>query len=94
MRAQPVPFLLNIFRWLLVAIPATACNSLLSYIQNKLAMQYRTRLTEEVMRQYLGDEEDQSKIFYKMGEFAVPRRMSTLTTMLANLDDRIQNADQ
>ncbi|KLO20044.1 hypothetical protein SCHPADRAFT_992162 [Schizopora paradoxa] len=77
-RAQPVPFLLNIFRWLLVAIPATACNSLLSYIQNKLAMQYRTRLTEEVMKQYLGDEVDQSKIFYKM----------------ANLDDRIQNADQ
>ncbi len=66
-RAQPVPFLLNIFKWLLVAIPATACNSLLSYIQNKLAMQYRTRLTEEVMKQYLDGEGDQGKIFYKMG---------------------------
>lgn len=66
MRAQPLPFLLNILRWLLVAIPATACNSLLSYIQNKLAIAYRTRLTEEVMKQYLGNEEDQSKIFYKM----------------------------
>lgn len=65
-RAQPLPFLLNILRWLLVAIPATACNSLLSYIQNKLAIAYRTRLTEEVMKQYLGNEEDQSKIFYKM----------------------------
>ena len=77
-RAQPVPFLLNILRWLLVAVPATACNSLLSYIQNKLAIAYRTRLTEEVMKQYFGDDDDQSKIFYKM----------------ANLDDRIQNADQ
>ena len=69
MRAQPVPFLLNILRWLLVAIPATACNSLLSYVQNKLAISYRTRLTEEVMKQYLGDEEDQAKIFYKMGKW-------------------------
>ena len=69
MRAQPLPFLLNILRWLLVAIPATACNSLLSYIQNKLAIAYRTRLTQEVMKQYLGDEQDQSKIFYKMGEY-------------------------
>ncbi|TDL28871.1 hypothetical protein BD410DRAFT_249926 [Rickenella mellea] len=77
-RAQPLQFLFNIIRWLLVAIPATGCNSLLSYIQSKLAIAYRTRLTEEVMKQYLGDEDDQSKIFYKM----------------ANLDDRIQNADQ
>lgn len=30
------------------------------------------------MKQYFGDEQDQSKTFYKM----------------ANLDDRIQNADQ
>ena len=77
MRAQPLPFLLNILRWLLVAIPATACNSLLSYIQNKLAIAYRTRLTQEVMKQYLGDEEDQSKIFYKMGA-----RQSTLDVRL------------
>ncbi|KAF8266209.1 ABC transporter transmembrane region 2-domain-containing protein [Lactarius quietus] len=37
-RAQTVPFLLNIIRWLLVAIPATWTNSWLSYIQNKLAI--------------------------------------------------------
>ncbi|KAI5123755.1 hypothetical protein M0805_000346 [Coniferiporia weirii] len=77
-RAQPLPFFFNILRWLVVAIPATACNSLLSYIQDKLVIAYRTRLTSEVMKQYLGDEKDQSKIFYKM----------------ANLDDRIQNPDQ
>lgn len=67
-RAQPLPFLLNILRWLLVAIPATACNSLLSFIQSKLAIAYRTRLTAEVMKQYLGTEDDQSMVFYKMGE--------------------------
>lgn len=41
---------------------------MLSYIQNKLALAYRTRLTKEVMDMYLGaDGEDQEKIFYKMG---------------------------
>ena len=70
MRAQPVPFLLNILRWLLVAIPATWTNSWLSYVQNKLALAYRTRLTQEVMKQYLGDDHDPHdlKVFYKLGE--------------------------
>lgn len=65
-RARPGEFLFNILRWLLVAIPATGCNSLLGYIQNKLAIAYRTRLTEEVMKQYLEGEGDQKQTFYKM----------------------------
>ncbi|KAJ3552816.1 hypothetical protein NM688_g3953 [Phlebia brevispora] len=78
-RAQPLAFLLNILKWLLVAVPATWTNSWLSYIQNKLSLAYRTRLTQEVMKQYLGDGGEQNgKIFYK----------------LANLDDRIKNPDQ
>jgi ATP-binding cassette subfamily D (ALD) long-chain fatty acid import protein len=58
----------NILRWLLVAIPATWTNSWLSYIQSKLAIAYRTRLTKEVMRQYLGEEGDATsgKIYYKL----------------------------
>ena len=69
-RAQPAPFLLNILKWLLVAIPATWTNSWLSYVQNKLALAYRTRLTEEVMKQYLGSDQEgeNSKVFYKLGE--------------------------
>ena len=68
MRAQPIPFLLNILRWLLVAIPATWTNSWLSYIQNKLALAYRTRLTNEAMKQYLGEDKQvhDLKIFYKL----------------------------
>ncbi|EJF66416.1 hypothetical protein DICSQDRAFT_75073 [Dichomitus squalens LYAD-421 SS1] len=79
-RAQFVPFLFNILRWLLVAIPATWTNSWLGYVENKLALAYRTRLTREVMKQYLGDESDPTdlKTFYK----------------LANLDDRVKNPDQ
>jgi ATP-binding cassette, subfamily D (ALD), peroxisomal long-chain fatty acid import protein len=70
-RAQPLQFFWNILRWLLVAIPATWTNSWLSYIQNKLAIAYRTRLTQEVMRQYLGGEGQKSegKVYYKLGWF-------------------------
>ncbi|TFK76772.1 hypothetical protein BDN72DRAFT_754436 [Pluteus cervinus] len=79
-RAQPSQFFFNILRWLLVAIPATWTNSWLSYIQNKLAIAYRTRLTQEVMKQYLDDESGgaDGKVYYK----------------LSNLDDRIKNPDQ
>ncbi|KAF9458333.1 ABC transporter transmembrane region 2-domain-containing protein [Collybia nuda] len=79
-RAQPLEFFWNILRWLLVAIPATWTNSWLSYIQNKLAIAYRTRLTREVMKQYLGEEAEgpEGKVYYK----------------LSNLDDRVKNPDQ
>ncbi|KAF9478026.1 adrenoleukodystrophy protein [Pholiota conissans] len=79
-RAQPLQFFYNILRWLIVAIPATWTNSWLSYIQNKLSIAYRTRLTQEVMKQYLGDEGEgtDGKAYYK----------------LSNLDDRIKNPDQ
>ncbi|PBL00960.1 hypothetical protein ARMGADRAFT_915749 [Armillaria gallica] len=79
-RAQPLQFFLNILRWLCVAIPATWTNSWLSYVQNKLTIAYRTRLTNVIMQQYLGDEDEgaHGKVYYK----------------LSNLDDRIKNPDQ
>ncbi|KAK0208396.1 ABC transporter transmembrane region 2-domain-containing protein [Desarmillaria ectypa] len=79
-RAQPLQFFFNILRWLCVAIPATWTNSWLSYVQNKLTIAYRTRLTNVIMQQYLGDEDEgaHGKVYYK----------------LSNLDDRIKNPDQ
>ncbi|KZP00691.1 adrenoleukodystrophy protein [Calocera viscosa TUFC12733] len=78
-RAQPRAFLLNIARWMLVAVPATYTNSMLSYVQSKLAIAYRTRLTRHVMDLYLGTEEEGGEgAFYQ----------------LANLDDRTTDADQ
>jgi len=87
-----MPFLFNILRWLLVAIPGRFCftfsglsdlrsaatytNSMLTYIQNKLAIAYRTRLTKEVMKEYLGeDADDEAKIFYKMGKVSSIRNI-------------------
>ncbi|CAE6463760.1 unnamed protein product [Rhizoctonia solani] len=77
-RAETVPFLLNLLRWLLVAIPATYTNSMLGYIQTKIGIAYRTRLTEQVLNTYLGTENGEDKVYYKM----------------SNLDDRIKNPDQ
>lgn len=70
---------------------------MLGYIQNKLAIAYRTRLTEAAVKQYLGENEgDESKVFYKMGECSGWFLLVTNLTCpsLANLDDRIKNADQ
>jgi ATP-binding cassette subfamily D (ALD) long-chain fatty acid import protein len=93
-RARPLEFFFNILRWLLVAIPATWTNSWLSYIQSKLALAYRTRLTQAVIGQYLGDDGAGDKMYYKICES--PRLTSEIDLMSApaNLDDRIKNPDQ
>ena len=70
-RRQPKLFFLNILKWLMVAIPATLTNSWISFLQNKLAIAYRTRLTKEVMDQYLGNqahEGPEGKVYYKLCE--------------------------
>ncbi|WVQ70989.1 hypothetical protein IAR50_000514 [Cryptococcus sp. DSM 104548] len=83
--ANPTLFLMNITRWLLIAIPATYTNSMLEYLQSELGLAYRSRLTNHALNTYLDPPETQvegdvsgEQLFYK----------------LANLDDRIKNADQ
>lgn len=86
------------FPQLLVAIPATWTNSWLSYIQNKLSLAYRTRLTRRVMGQYLGEDESEGtseKIYYKLCKLpSTIVSVLSLTGCLANLDDRIKIPDQ
>lgn len=48
--------------WMLVAIPATYCNSMLAFMQSKLALAFRSRLTSHVHSLYLAN-----KVFYKVG---------------------------
>ncbi|CAK5279922.1 unnamed protein product [Mycena citricolor] len=79
-RGQTRQFFYNIIRWLLVAIPATWTNSWLNFVQSKLALAYRSKLTNAVLGEYLGKgaEGADGKVYYK----------------LSNLDDRVVNADQ
>ena len=89
-RGKGNDFLKGLVWWMLVAIPATFTNSMvsysrckpsqtvltppqLSYHQCKLALQYRTRLTNHIHNSYLSN-----MTFYA----------------LSALDDRIKNADQ
>jgi ATP-binding cassette, subfamily D (ALD), peroxisomal long-chain fatty acid import protein len=46
-------FLMRIFWWMLIAIPATFTNSMLSYHQAELSLRYRTRLTHYIHDKYL-----------------------------------------
>lgn len=54
-RGKGRDFLLGIIWWMLIAIPATITNSMLSYHQCKLSLQYRTRLTNHIHDKYLSN---------------------------------------
>jgi len=61
-RGKGKDFLLGIVWWMVVAVPATFTNSMLSYHQCKLALQYRTRLTQHIHSKYLSQ-----MTFYTLG---------------------------
>ncbi|CAG8957726.1 hypothetical protein HYFRA_00000062 [Hymenoscyphus fraxineus] len=52
-RGKGRDFLIGIVWWMLIAIPATFTNSMLSYHQCKLSLQYRTKLTNYIHDKYL-----------------------------------------
>ncbi|KKY22498.1 putative abc fatty acid [Diplodia seriata] len=52
-RGKGKDFLGGLVWWMAVAIPATFTNSMLSYHQCKLSLQYRTRLTNYIHNKYL-----------------------------------------
>ncbi|CDS14482.1 hypothetical protein LRAMOSA06651 [Lichtheimia ramosa] len=55
-------FLTGLAYWFAIAIPATYTNSMIRYLQSKLSIGFRTRLTRYVHDLYLDNEE---KTFYK-----------------------------
>ncbi|KAI9697330.1 MAG: hypothetical protein M1820_007836 [Bogoriella megaspora] len=54
-RGKGKDFLGGLVWWMIVAIPATFTNSMLSFHQCKLSLQYRTRLTNYIHSRYLGN---------------------------------------
>ncbi|KAF7597619.1 hypothetical protein BBP40_000097 [Aspergillus hancockii] len=52
-RGKGKDFLLGLVWWMIVAVPATFTNSMLSYHQCKLALSYRKRLTDHIHEKYL-----------------------------------------
>ncbi|RKF60516.1 ATP-binding cassette sub-family D member 2 [Erysiphe neolycopersici] len=54
-RGKGRDFVIGIIWWMVIAIPATITNSMLSYHQCKLSLQYRTRLTNHIQYEYLSN---------------------------------------
>ncbi len=54
-RGKGKEFFKGLVWWMIVAVPATFTNSMLSYHQCKLALQYRTRLTTYLHNRYLSN---------------------------------------
>ncbi|KAI9724228.1 MAG: hypothetical protein M1828_003973 [Chrysothrix sp. TS-e1954] len=54
-RGRGKDFLTGLVWWMVVAVPATFTNSMLSYHQCALALQYRTRLTTYIHNRYLSN---------------------------------------
>ncbi|CAI7628504.1 unnamed protein product [Penicillium glandicola] len=54
-RGRGKDFLLGLVWWMIVAVPATFTNSMLSYHQCKLALSYRKRLTDYIHEKYLSN---------------------------------------
>lgn len=61
-RGRAKDFVTGILWWMTVAIPATYTNSMLTYMQSKLAIQFRSRLTRHIHEKYLAD-----MTFYAVG---------------------------
>lgn len=65
-RGQTRQFITGIIWWMAVAVPATYTNAMIEFLQSRIALAYRSRLTQKVHDMYLSD-----ATYYKLGNLDV-----------------------
>jgi ATP-binding cassette subfamily D (ALD) long-chain fatty acid import protein len=89
-------FLGSLGLWMGLALPATYCNSMLSYFQSRLESAFRSRLTNYIHAKYIGGglkgnlEGSPDPMASEIS--SVEPDYSKMYYKIANLDDRIKNA--
>ncbi|KAJ2827292.1 ATP-binding cassette long-chain fatty acid transporter pxa1 [Coemansia furcata] len=88
-RGQGRKFLAGLLSWFAIAIPATYTNSMIRFLESKLALAFRTRLTQYVHDLYLNDNLNYYKLLMLDGRIANPDQF--ITTDVARFCNKLSS---
>ncbi|KAJ2057551.1 ATP-binding cassette long-chain fatty acid transporter pxa1 [Coemansia sp. S2] len=88
-RGQGRKFLAGLLSWFAIAIPATYTNSMIRFLESKLALAFRTRLTQYVHDLYLNDNLSYYKLLMLDGRIANPDQF--ITTDVARFCNKLSS---
>ncbi|KAJ2733375.1 ATP-binding cassette long-chain fatty acid transporter pxa1 [Coemansia sp. BCRC 34962] len=88
-RGQGRKFLAGLLSWFAIAIPATYTNSMIRFLETKLALAFRTRLTRYVHDLYLNDNLSYYKLLMLDGRIANPDQF--ITTDIARFCNKLSS---
>ncbi|KAJ1958896.1 ATP-binding cassette long-chain fatty acid transporter pxa1 [Dipsacomyces acuminosporus] len=88
-RGQGRKFLAGLLSWFAIAVPATYTNSMIRFLESKLALAFRTRLTQYVHDLYLNDNLSYYKLLTLDGRISNPDQF--ITTDIARFCNKLSS---